>query len=572
MKSLMHWLRLLVLISFVLNSLTLSALAQPTTLDPELSKIANKKLSEIGDKVNQIKEKTKDAEAKEKQIQKVADKAAAEGTTFIEDAGNKRYAKEEEIERVAGQYVLDLVAIVGAHRLCPFLARLLGPGGKREHTIEDSWSKLREIYRVNCSPKTTTKPPGGIKIGGGIPGDGNTPGGGGIPISDGGPCPEGYPLLEDCVKEHNLTVCLYGDGQTTSNCTLSVTDQSGHTSTAQLKTVCASKKSLLPPISKDKADQQNLTYTVVTGKNPRALSLVNTAKELEKQGKFDDVHINQDKRCSTISQLAIWKDIGGSTPGNKDSITNESIKKDLLHKSGVNPKTLTKDEDKQLTNRVDAICAAVDLTLKESAPEEKTQEEKRKEGISPNILIGYHHNGGSLRLAQVKTASGHCCIPAGTVFVPNKKDKYQEMMCVEDQAFPCPPGISDGQIADNCNWVFAKQLILPKNPYKPRTEGTEYDQFEKEQSNRITDAMERLCEVEAEFIDEDEAAQADDKFKESNIVLIYLCVDKTGHARSARHVIVPDAQKKYWDPEGDLDVRKTNKDGRKTTVKDNRPK
>ncbi|MBX9879963.1 MAG: hypothetical protein K2Y22_16010 [Candidatus Obscuribacterales bacterium] len=547
----------------MLGGLAVDVSAQKTFALPPLSKVADEKLNDYDKQVKEIKDKTADTEAQDKQLQRVADDATGQGVKFIEDAGGKMFAVKEQIDSAVGEYVTDLVTLLGAKRLCPLLKKLVGPGGKYHDVQSKLWADLRRIFHDHCVVKPIEEPGGGIKLG-----DDPGPSGGQGPseISD-GPCPEGYPLLEDCVKEHNLTVSLYGDGQTTSTCTLSISDNMGHTATAPIKTVCASRKSLLPPVGQDKAAKQNLTYTVVTGGNPKAMSLVITAKDLDKQGKFNDVHLKPEKRCSTISQLAIWKDIGGSTPGNKDSITSDSIKTDMLHKSGINPKTLTKEENQQLTNRVDAICASVDLTLKECP---KTQEKTKDKSSSNHILISYHYPSENMQLAQIKIAQGKCCIPAGTVFVPSKKEKYQDMMCVEDQVFDCPP--TDGLITDNCNWVFAKQILLPKNPHNELTEGRQHDDFEKERATRITEELERIAEVEGELIDEDEAAQPNEKYKDFDIILLYVCVDKTGHPRSAKHAIVSAEEKKYWNPEGDLDVRKVNKEGRKAAVKNHRPK
>lgn len=536
-------------------------LAQTTTLDPGLYKLTNQKLNDTQRKVDDIRDKTADPGAQDKQIQKVADDVNSEGVKFIEDAGDKAFVGKDHIADAIGSYVNSLMNIFGAKRLCPLLGKLVGPGGKYKDASGYSWDLIREAYEKNCKEKPVPKSGGGIKLG-----------------DDHGPCPEGTSLLEDCVNEHNLIVNLYGDGQTTSQCELMVSDGAGHSASKQIPTMCVSKKSLSPPISKEDAAKQNLTYKVATGINPRALSLVNTAKELDKQGKYNDVALNQEKRCSTVTQLSIWKDIGGSTPGNKDAVTHESIKTDLLHKAGVDPKSLTREEKQQLKNRVDAICAAVDLTIKE-CPEKneqtQTKEKPAKHSTLPSpscndctsqVLVAYHLYQAPIKLAQVQVAKGKCCIPAGTVFVPSNKEKYQEMMCVEDQVFDCPPGITDGLISDGCKWYFAKQLILPENPHNSRTEGDKYDAFEKEQSDRITNELEKIAEVEAEFIDEDEAAFGDDKFNKSTIVLLYVCVDKSGRPHSAKHKIITKEERKHWDPSGDLDERKKRKDARKDVI------
>lgn len=187
-----------------------------------------------------------------------------------------------------------------------------------------------------------------------------------------GPCPEGYPLIDGCLGAIStpalpISVTLVGDGVNTNNCKLLLTNEkTGQQSVADLKTVCASLKTMKPPQEMEKA--KPLRY-VLTKPNPAVVKIIENAKAMDKAGAYDGVAFQAKRRMGTIAQLAIWKHFGGTAVGSADAVNPQSIKEDLLRRAGIKESALTDDEKKDIDKRVDLIFEKVDLTEKGFEPE-----------------------------------------------------------------------------------------------------------------------------------------------------------------------------------------------------------
>jgi hypothetical protein len=193
--------------------------------------------------------------------------------------------------------------------------------------------------------------------------------------------------LREYVKNHPTKILLVGDGTSTSHCQLILQDKiTGATSTTELTTVCASRKSLKAPATLADVQKNDIQYHI--GKtDPSVVATIQAAYQLNQQGAFANVALPPSRKLSTIKQLAIWKKLGGNNPDPKDAVTNQSVKSDLLTRSHIDPSTLTAKESQKLDDRVSDILNAVDLTAKTSTTliaQEPKQPKKPDQPITPD--------------------------------------------------------------------------------------------------------------------------------------------------------------------------------------------
>ncbi len=255
--------------------------------------------------------------------------------------------KWEQRAEVAAVYMkkLNESGVVSKEAWCALYKKIReGASGDFHNVKSDEWTEIDKLARSICpQPKAEDK---GIKE---------------------GPCPEGYPLIDGCLGTVQspaapCTATLVGDGVNTNNCKLLLTNaRTGQQSVADLKTVCASLKTMKPPQEMEKA--KPLQY-VLTKPDPAVVKILKNAKELEKAGAYEGVAFPAKRRLGTISQLAIWKHFGGSAEGSADAVNPASIKEDLLKRAGIKESALTDEEKKDIDKRVDLIFEKVDLTEK----------------------------------------------------------------------------------------------------------------------------------------------------------------------------------------------------------------
>lgn len=173
---------------------------------------------------------------------------------------------------------------------------------------------------------------------------------------------------------------LGGDGTSTSHCQLLLIDKgTGETIAARLNTYCISKKSIKPPPSSGDGQKAHVNYHLGPVAPATITDLVKTSRKLDAEHNFDALPIPSTRRASTIAQLAIWKSLGGTSKSSKDAVNTDSIKADLLSRSNTDPASLSKEEHKQLDDKVALIFDAVDLTCKTSTTQEDRQTIKEPE-------------------------------------------------------------------------------------------------------------------------------------------------------------------------------------------------
>jgi hypothetical protein len=236
----------------------------------------------------------------------------------------------------------------------------------------DKWAEEHCLEKKVPAPKETV-PTVPKETGGGgkseLPKE--TGGGGAEKPKEDGPkaglkgCPKGLKFIDDCVRYENISISLIGDGTSTSHCRLVLkSERTGVTTSADLETVCISRKTKHPPPTEEVAQEKKIKYKLGPEIPPNIAATLQAADEMEAQGKLDQVPIPLARRKATIAQLAIWQELGGTAAGEKDAINREAVKSDMLTKGGFTEKELTKQEDSKLNDKVDLICEAADLTCK----------------------------------------------------------------------------------------------------------------------------------------------------------------------------------------------------------------
>lgn len=234
-----------------------------------------------------------------------------------------------------------------------------------------------------------------------------------------------HETLQDYLAKHHLKMELVGDGRDTLNCTLVLTDpKTGHTICTDLKTFCVSKKHLLPPAAQYDVLKDKLTYTLSPYKNPDLMKIVEAAKRLDAEGKFNNLPISNTRRINTISQLSIWQKMGGKGPS-ADGINLKSIEKDVLNKVSTSTQTLSVKEKSILRQRLDAICDAIEKTR-------KTADSIQSENNSTNGS----GNGSSTNVPPGK--SEQVLLSSGSILVPSNTEIYQNMMISQDALITVP--------------------------------------------------------------------------------------------------------------------------------------
>jgi hypothetical protein len=210
--------------------------------------------------------------------------------------------------------------------------------------------------------------------------------------------------LETAVRDGKVRAVLSGDGKTTSHCQLSLTnltgcpqrisipqyqsflpDKSGYqimmTTESQsvelpavqtdaiaenttIETICSSPKSAKAPpadgVSYTASNYPNLQLRSVI------ISLFETSKVLDKLNCYRNIPIPETARQHTIGQLSVWRAFSQITREPADEISPFSLREDLFKRSNVDPKMLTAPEKKFADDKVCAMFAAVDFTVKQT--------------------------------------------------------------------------------------------------------------------------------------------------------------------------------------------------------------
>jgi hypothetical protein len=230
--------------------------------------------------------------------------------------------------------------------------------------------------------------------------------------------------IEKAVQDHIVKCELIGDGETTSHCQLVLTNltstsqkltvpafqyfipqktesqvmmstsqaeievPSSGTVAMDLPTVCASSKIHKAPSS------ERVVYTPAPHPDEKldemCPQIVKLAESMENSGCYKKVPIAKERRPHMLSQLAIWKEVGQSTPSTADDVTKDVIRDETISavSAGIH-KTLTKDECKSLDTYAAKIFASVDLTLKQA----------KTKGIAeqPTATSGTNNSGSILQ-------------------------------------------------------------------------------------------------------------------------------------------------------------------------------
>jgi hypothetical protein len=206
--------------------------------------------------------------------------------------------------------------------------------------------------------------------------------------------PVNFRSLESEVQSGNLACKLYGDGETTTQCILLVSNptpavehvrmpkyecfvpanpQSQVMMTTGTKdfnvppkgqlaivipTICASTKNQQAPTALGQSylpSEPKGTYQIVK-------DIVDASERLAKQGAYDAVPVARDSRQATFCQLAVWME-NGKKP--EDEVTRKSIGNDIGQKAGLDISTLNLTQKRHFDANIDEIFKTADLTRKE---------------------------------------------------------------------------------------------------------------------------------------------------------------------------------------------------------------
>ncbi|MCA9806252.1 MAG: hypothetical protein KC777_29995 [Cyanobacteria bacterium HKST-UBA02] len=374
----------------------------------------------------------------------------------LKDLNKKTEFMDEELaSNLYAGLLLDALkaGIIADEGFCRLYRKVRGPGGrfdKAKNSLSNTaLTLLDEAARTHCDKKKPT-------------------------------CPKGSRTISDCVSEGAI-LDLVGDGETTSHCTVSLTNpETGKTTSAQVQTVCISKRSLKPPLPADPNGQGD--RYVIGGPAPSGVvNIVKSARKLADAGNYDGISLPPERKVGTITQLSIWQSLAGPNPSPKDAVNEESVTKQVLKRAKLDPKALSPEEKQLLTKKVDDILLAVDLTEKEAStiddhepehpkkPEDSPDTSNPDKGVSPSTARSIPADGATSsgspdgeQSPETSTAPkapegspveprpspgtpvpapplapGLVCIPEFTVF-ESKSEECQDMMTIAEAYIDCP--------------------------------------------------------------------------------------------------------------------------------------
>ncbi len=399
-------------------------------------------------------------------------------------------------------------------------------------------------------------------------------------------CPKGLRLIDDCVKE-GVSITITGDGTATSHCNILLRDKkSGRTSSALLETICMSPKTKLPPPPAEVAEKNNIHYRLGPPAPAFVAQTLNAADTLDEQGKYANVPIPLARRKATITQLAIWQNLGG-TGKSKDAINRDNVKEDMLKKAAIKASELSESEDKKLCDKVDLICEAVDLTCKETTT---TTTERRKikrdkpgipvpedppgrpttDGGRPEKPTEPGDGGGGGGERPEKPEEPGCpqheivCIPELTTF-ECENSQYQTMCTVTDTVIECPVDGSTVEVnvpyRKECRWSPCEVVPIPHVlPLSVKKDGMENPKVAAPEerarhakdlaahNKAISDATAKAKEANAPRATAKVAA--DGPFvKGEDLYVVYLCIDSDGKVREVYMQLLTDDEARLWHPD-----------------------
>lgn len=192
------------------------------------------------------------------------------------------------------------------------------------------------------------------------------------------PCPPGEKDIQQCASREGFNIELIGDGHSTREATLIVTDtKSGAMATASMEMMCFSSRNHPPPQARSKG----LTWSI--GKpDPDSLKYARSAYRLAKSGAFDQYPV---KDWHQVAQQVVWRQIGRSTPDKGDDV-DENYFMSTLEKRHGGP--FNKAEKAAAKESVKMIIAEMDLTEKnlddEAVAEEPEKEDKSRIAREPD--------------------------------------------------------------------------------------------------------------------------------------------------------------------------------------------
>ncbi len=227
--------------------------------------------------------------------------------------------------------------------------------------------------------------------------------------------------LREAVKSGQVSFKLEGDGVTTTKVRLVITNKTekplkciipanecfhpnvphvqieqaeddtivdltvGEATIVDIATYCVSTKTIPPP----PPASAGVDFSVAAYGNEKIwkqlASIIAASKDLSRRGYYDDVPLGKTKRREQITQLAIWRLLGGSSSNPEDKVTPETIEAGMIKEVGEQVKknpsllqqlgdgyalsakgvfTVSKKQKEVLDGRVDKIFTAIDLTLK----------------------------------------------------------------------------------------------------------------------------------------------------------------------------------------------------------------
>ena len=347
----------------------------------------------------------------------------------------------EAQENVLTYLLNQLQNLLSKEDMCALFKKYRGKGGKFQNSKSDYWWQADQFIKKYCPDKAAPPKGGGVK------------------------CREGLPTIFDCVEKHDCKLQLFGDGTSTSHCTLQITNpKSGSVATANLHTVCISNKTKKPPASETTATKQGIAYSLGAVR-PEARNLVEASKSLNSKGAYESVPLPPDRKAATIAQLSVWKELGDKSNNPADKVTPQSIETDLLNKAKVKRKSLPAAEREEIDKRVNEIFSAVDLTCKKAGevsqsiePDEPEQPNEQPKADSPctsthpeepknnqtppsdRPSFGPSETSFGGEVIDQHTAEEKICIPPYTVFECND-ESYQDMMTVSESVSNCPPAV-----------------------------------------------------------------------------------------------------------------------------------
>lgn len=253
-------------------------------------------------------------------------------------------------------------------------------------------------------------------------------------------CGPGLRKLENIMSSGGHSIKLIGNGVSTSQCFLGVTNlKTGNMMLTSLDTVCASTMHDLPPLPEEDAAGAGLSYKI--GKaNPRHVSIIKAAHQLEAQGKYSDIGLKNAE--GQIRQLAIWQHQGKKSGEASNFVTADSVKKKIVGNT-----ELTTQESTAVDAKVKDLLACVDLTLKtaDTISGDEPKDTDAADGAGKPDAAEHPPDISDLISDPSYVAVGayegyiETCVPPYTSFIPNKP-KHQTMDTVNEQVARVPVG------------------------------------------------------------------------------------------------------------------------------------